>query len=194
MLYNAAGREARLLRPAVRPHPEGGPWPAVLQRRLARCLLHAAACLGKTRLPAADAAQPENRPVTKAPFRSQHMPHEKTEAHSLFLGEGQRYEEACWRPPVDIYRAAEGWLLKFDLAGVQQQDIEVSAAGRFLTVRGIRRDWSAVAGQSCYHMEILYNRFERTVELPCEVGQAALSAEYREGMLLVRVITREPAP
>ncbi len=122
------------------------------------------------------------------------MTREKSETHALFLGEGQGYQEASWRPSVDIYRAPEGWLLKFDLAGVQQQDIEVCAAGRSLTVRGIRRDWSAAAGQSCYHMEILYNRFERTVELPCEVGQAALTAEYREGMLLVRVITRESAP
>jgi HSP20 family protein len=122
------------------------------------------------------------------------MTRDKPEHHSLFLGEGQGYQEATWRPPVDIYRAPEGWLLKFDLAGVQQQDIEFYAAGRSLTVRGIRRDWSAAAGQSCYHMEILYNRFERTVELPCEVSQANLTAEYREGMLLVRLATREAAP
>lgn len=127
-------------------------------------------------------------------LQSPHMTREKPETHALFLGEGQGYQEVSWRPSVDIYRAPEGWLLKFDLAGVQQQDIEVCAAGRSLTVRGIRRDWSAAAGQSCYHMEILYNRFERTVELPCEVGQAALTAEYREGMLLVRVITRESTP
>lgn len=122
------------------------------------------------------------------------MSREKSETHLLFLGEGQGYQEAPWRPPVDIYRVPEGWLLKFDLAGVQQQDIEFCTAGRSLTVRGIRRDWSAAAGQYCYHMEILYNRFERTVELPCEISQAALTAEYREGMLLVRIAMREVAP
>jgi HSP20 family molecular chaperone IbpA len=37
-------------------------------------------------------------------------------------------------------------------------------------------------------MEIAYNRFERTIELPCNLDRANISAQSHEGMLLVYVI------
>jgi HSP20 family molecular chaperone IbpA len=40
-------------------------------------------------------------------------------------------------------------------------------------------------------MEISYNRFERTVELPGDISDAAYSLETRDGLLLVRVDTTQ---
>jgi HSP20 family molecular chaperone IbpA len=45
-------------------------------------------------------------------------------------------------------------------------------------------------GWSHYSREITYSRFERSLDLPCDLGQAELSAECREGMLLVRVTAK----
>jgi HSP20 family molecular chaperone IbpA len=42
-------------------------------------------------------------------------------------------------------------------------------------------------------MEIAYNRFERTLELPCDLERARITMECREGMLLLYVKTREEA-
>jgi HSP20 family molecular chaperone IbpA len=36
-------------------------------------------------------------------------------------------------------------------------------------------------------MEIAYSRFERSIELPCDVEQAQLAVECRDGMLVVRI-------
>jgi HSP20 family molecular chaperone IbpA len=36
-------------------------------------------------------------------------------------------------------------------------------------------------------MEIAYNRFERTIELPCDVESARWTMDYRDGILLVRL-------
>jgi HSP20 family molecular chaperone IbpA len=36
-------------------------------------------------------------------------------------------------------------------------------------------------------MEIAYNRFERTIELPCDLARAQITVECRDGMLLLRV-------
>lgn len=96
---------------------------------------------------------------------------------------------AAWQPSMDVYRDPQGWLLKFDLAGVEPQDVELLARGRCLVIRGIRRDWLAEQGCSCYRMEISYNRFERTIELPCDLKPAAITTEYRHGMLLVHIPT-----
>jgi len=88
---------------------------------------------------------------------------------------------------VDVYRRRDGWLLKFDLAGVQPQDVKVRISGSRVTVSGVRRDWVVEQGYSHHSMEISYNRFERTIELPGDISQAEYSLEAREGLLLVRV-------
>jgi HSP20 family molecular chaperone IbpA len=42
-----------------------------------------------------------------------------------------------------------------------------------------------------YAMEIAYNRFERTIELPCDLEHARITVEGREGMLLLRVAAKK---
>jgi len=96
---------------------------------------------------------------------------------------------APWQPSVDIYRTRSGWLLKFDLAGVRAEDVSVTVRGRQVSVSGIRRDSPAEEGCSYYSMEISYNRFERTIEMPCDLGDAQVSLQVRDGLLLVRMIT-----
>ena len=102
-------------------------------------------------------------------------------------------KEACWRPPVDIYRAGKAWLIKFDLAGVRKEDIQVILDGQRLTVRGIRRDMTILDGQRAYSMEIEYNRFERTVEFPVHVESARFASDYRDGMFLLTLTPADSA-
>jgi HSP20 family protein len=99
-----------------------------------------------------------------------------------------RCDEPRWSPMADVYRTRTGWILKFDLAGVRPEDIRVRAEGCRITVSGTRRDSILQEeGYSCYSMEISYNRFERTIELPCEFDNPRVNLEFHEGILLVRV-------
>ncbi len=104
----------------------------------------------------------------------------------LFLGPDNPCG-ACWRPAVDVYRDRDGWLVKFDLAGVAPRDIEVRVRGRFLTVAGVRRDLTVQEGRQAYLMEIAYSRFERSVELPVDLEELEIGSESRDGMLLVSI-------
>ena len=94
-----------------------------------------------------------------------------------------------WQPPADIYRTRDGWLLKFDLAGVPSDEVTVSVRGRWVSVSGIRRDSFLEEGSSYYSMEISYNRFERSVEMPVNLENARVTIAARNGLLLVRMIT-----
>src|SRR5205807_3254442 len=87
--------------------------------------------------------------------------------HALFLP-GTRCGDAPWEPAADVYRTRHGWIVKFDLAGVRPDDIELTALGNTLSVRGVRRDHVREEGCCHYRMEIAYSRFERTLELPCD--------------------------
>jgi HSP20 family protein len=105
----------------------------------------------------------------------------------LFLPAAAAAKQSAWQPPVDVYRAPGGWLVKFDLAGVRPQDVEWSVGGKVLTVRGARRDCLIEEGYSHYRMEIAYSRFERQVEIPGDLSTARVSTEHRDGMLIIRI-------
>jgi HSP20 family protein len=96
-----------------------------------------------------------------------------------------------WQPQVDVYRAPEGWVVKMDLAGVRPQDVSIAVRGSQLRVSGIRHDRIVEEGWSHYAMEIAYDRFERTIELPCNLEHARITVEGRDGMLLLRITPRE---
>lgn len=112
----------------------------------------------------------------------------------MFASTAERSRNVGWQPAADVYQTRRGWLVKFDLAGVRPGDIELSAAGNRLTVRGERRDCSLEEGCHCIRLEINYDRFQRTLELPCNLDTADIRAEHHEGMLLVRIETKEAKP
>jgi len=93
--------------------------------------------------------------------------------------------ETTWRPSADVYRTGNGWLLKFELAGLGPADIHVAARGSTITVSGVRRDRMVEEGCCQYSMEISYSRFERKIHLPCEIESADLDIKYKKGILLV---------
>ncbi|HEX4590918.1 MAG TPA: Hsp20/alpha crystallin family protein, partial [Gemmataceae bacterium] len=105
---------------------------------------------------------------------------------SLFYTAGAE-QAVDWRPATDVYRVPEGWLVKFELAGVRPEDVELTARGAALRVRGRRRDLCLEPGCRQLHMEIAYSRFERQVELPGDLQKAKIDTEFRDGMLLVRI-------
>lgn len=94
-----------------------------------------------------------------------------------------------WQPSADVYRTTDGWLVKFDLAGVQVGDVSVTLRGRSLTISGVRRDLFLEEGFRYHSMEISYNRFERSLAMPANLESARVTIEAREGLLLVRMIT-----
>ena len=63
------------------------------------------------------------------------------------------------------------------------------AAGIEVDLTRVRRDTSVEEGCSYYAMEISYNRFERSLQMPVNLANARVTIEARNGLLLVRMIT-----
>jgi HSP20 family protein len=105
----------------------------------------------------------------------------------LFLPAGAVGRQPEWQPSADVYRTRKGWLVKFDLAGVRPQDMELSVQDNTLTIRGLRRDCLTEEGCRHYRMEITYAHFERCIELSGDLTRAQITTEHREGMLIVRI-------
>lgn len=105
----------------------------------------------------------------------------------LFGGLDEPKLHTNWYPRADIYRSSEGWLIKLELAGVSQEDIEVSVSGAILNIQGKRRDLIAKDISEAYKMEISYNRFERAIELPEILEDAKIAMDFNQGMLVIRL-------
>ena len=92
-----------------------------------------------------------------------------------------------WNPAADVYRSADGWVVKVDLAGICADDLEIAVHDSDLRIRGCRRDTFVRDGLSYQQMEITYSRFEKAIQFPCAIDQDSIAHEYRDGFLIVKL-------
>jgi len=92
-----------------------------------------------------------------------------------------------FNPAVDIEETPEEFVLRVDLPGVAPKDVKVSLLGDTLTIRGERRQESPAKGVNQHRLERLHGTFERSFTLGTPVGSDKVKAQYRDGVLEVRV-------
>lgn len=90
---------------------------------------------------------------------------------------------SVWSPPTDVYETEENFVVRVEIAGMRDEDFEVTIENRVLFISGIRPDSS---GRRAYHqMEILSGRFEIEVEITAPVDVDSSTADYKDGFLTV---------
>ena len=92
-----------------------------------------------------------------------------------------------WNPAADVYRSADGWIVKVDLAGVCSDELEIEISHSILSIRGCRRDTHYREGFVCQQMEITYSRFEKSIQFPAPIEGASIKRDYRDGFLIINV-------
>lgn len=98
-----------------------------------------------------------------------------------------QFSPQMWIPSIDIYETAAEIVVVVELAGVNQDELEMSLEGNQLTIRGHRHDPRPSELQGCHLMEIASGPFERRLLLPTNVDPEAAAASYEEGFLKVVV-------
>jgi HSP20 family protein len=86
-------------------------------------------------------------------------------------------------PRVETYRKDNEYVLRFDLPGVNPNDVHVQAEGNLLSISGARK--TEEKGQD--YRETSYGKFERTVTLPQGIEADKIAARYEHGVLEIRV-------
>ena len=87
---------------------------------------------------------------------------------------------------VDVINTAEELLVVAPMAGTAPQDIELHLHNDLLTIRGTRARPPQAEGEPLLQ-ECHWGRFSRSVVLPCEIKSEHTQAEYRQGVLVVRL-------
>jgi HSP20 family protein len=99
-----------------------------------------------------------------------------------------------WMPPVDIYQTNEHELvLKAELPDMTREDIDINIENFVLTIRGEKKVAGDVKEEQFHHVERRYGTFSRSFSLPQTVDPHKVAAEYKQGVLTVRLPLREEA-
>ena len=100
----------------------------------------------------------------------------------------------AWVPPVDIYETGNHELvLKAELPDVPREDIALRVENNTLTISGQRKMDGEVKEEQYHRIERAYGSFSRSFTLPPTVDTGAIGAEYKNGVLIVRLPLREEA-
>ncbi len=94
----------------------------------------------------------------------------------------------AFRPAVNLYETQTGYMVCVDLAGMDQNDIEVALEKTGVVVRGRRHSPLPPDGAravAVHLMEIDHGTFCRTIEIPSGVDQESIVANYHVGMLWI---------
>lgn len=99
-----------------------------------------------------------------------------------------------WVPSVDIYET-EGHdvVIKAELPDMTREDIELTVENNTLTLRGERKLPADVKEEQFRRVERHYGKFTRSFTLPNTVDASKVSADYKNGVLTVRLPFREEA-
>ena len=99
-----------------------------------------------------------------------------------------------WLPPVDIYQNGEHELvLKAELPDLTREDIDITVDKGTLTIKGEKKFSSEVKEEQFRRIERQYGAFSRSFSLPPSVDPSRVAAEYKNGVLTVKLPLREEA-
>lgn len=99
-----------------------------------------------------------------------------------------------WVPPVDIFETAgRDLVIKVELPDVNREDVEVTVENNTLTLRGEKKVPADVKEDQFRRVERRYGTFSRSFTLPTTVDAAKVSADYKNGVLTVKLPFKEEA-
>ena len=101
---------------------------------------------------------------------------------------------SAWVPPIDIYQNGDHELvLKAELPDMTREDIDVTLDKGTLTIKGEKKFAGEPKEDQFHRIERRYGAFSRAFSLPQTVDASKVSAEYKHGVLTVRLPVREDA-
>jgi HSP20 family protein len=101
-------------------------------------------------------------------------------------GSEDEFERADWTPAADIYETETGFMIALDLPGIKRDALEIDIDDNRLLVKGVR----VVDETRTRRTERPRGKFLRAFAVPASVDQAKIGAEYKDGVLQIRLPKR----
>jgi HSP20 family protein len=108
------------------------------------------------------------------------------------FGEREALSIADWAPTCNVSETAEEYRIDAELPGVKQEDFELKVNDGVLTLRGESSEEKEEKGKKYHRVESSYGSFMRSFTLPADADEGKVAAEYKDGMLKVRIPRTAP--
>lgn len=95
-------------------------------------------------------------------------------------------------PLINVFNDGDDFVVVAELPGVKKEDLDIQVRGDTLRIRG-RKTVAHAEGVSVHRRERAAGEFDRTVTLPDDIDSAKVAAEYRDGVLTLRLPRAESA-
>lgn len=95
-----------------------------------------------------------------------------------------------WHPPVDVLEKDGNIILRAEVPGMDEKDIDIQLEGNVLTIRGERKPEPDAEKYNFHQVESFYGTFSRSFTLPNTIDAEKIDANYRNGVLSVTIPQR----
>ena len=113
---------------------------------------------------------------------------------NVYLRDEDTAFRGAWTPAVDIFETENHDLVvRAELPGIGREDIEVSVENSTLVLKGEKKFDAEVKEESYRRIERSYGAFHRSFSLPNTVDTGKVSADFKNGVLTVKLPFREEA-
>jgi HSP20 family protein len=108
-------------------------------------------------------------------------------------GREESLTNTSFAPPVDVYEDEHNVILKIEVPGIDEKDIDVRIENNTLTVHGERKFEQEEKEENYRRVERQYGSFTRTFTLPQTVDQESVQADYDKGVLKIKLAKKQEA-
>lgn len=102
-------------------------------------------------------------------------------------------EREEFAPSVDIFEEGNEVVVKAELPGMKKEDIDITLTEDSITLSGEKKKETEEKKKDYYRWECSYGSFRRTFTLPAAVQRNKVKAEFKEGVLQIRMPKTEEA-
>jgi HSP20 family molecular chaperone IbpA len=95
--------------------------------------------------------------------------------------------QGTWRPPLEVYETEKSLVILAEIAGIDEDDLNIVADSGMISIRGQRRDRRHSEQRRYREIGIAYGEFVADVFLPFPVDLDQADAEYDKGLLRIEL-------
>jgi HSP20 family protein len=104
-----------------------------------------------------------------------------------FFDEGGSGAQRRWAPAVDLVEREDSLVLKADLPGMSEDDVQIEVRDNVLMISGERKAEHEEKENGYYRVERAFGHFSRSLQLPGGVDTSGIAASFENGVLEITI-------
>jgi len=101
--------------------------------------------------------------------------------------------ESSWLPSVDIYDDKEALYFDVEVPGLDKDKIDIHVEDNVLSIKGEKKSESKTEDKNYFRVEREFGSFLRTFSLPDTADTGKIHADYKDGLLKIKIAKKEAA-